>query len=884
LANVEPIQVLFWKNRLIDHPAVVAAVDPALVGRMGAVEGKPWLEAALSDAMPEFPWQRAKPSWLHLAAAIAHHLHRRLYPGTADAFGASLHDGSCWFAMRDSDHARLCILAVARFVASLAGQTTPSTVQQEFAALVERSDRDGLDQTMRAFLVEADSRSIPWHRVASRQPFVRFGYGCRQSLQRESLTRRQPAIAREFSSDKAMGLFVLREIGVPVGRLAVAVRPAEAAPLAETVGFPLVVKPNTGRKGANVAIGLTTTDQVRSAVQTILATGVPALLQSFLPGDDHRLLVVGGKFVAAARREPASVVGDGVSTIQALIDIENRNSLRGHGFRALMNRIVVDGELLRVLADQGLTPANVPTAGQRIKLRHTANISTGGTATDFTDSIHPDNRILAERAARAVGLQVAGVDFLTPDITRSWREVGGGVCELNNVVGLRPHWLANPRHNVVSPILDLTFKPGDTGRIPIALVTGSNGKTTTTRMLGRILRAAGHRVGCATTDGVQVDDEWLATGDLAGTTGASMILKEPTVTAAVLETARDGVLKRGIYVDRCEVAALLNVDREQVGIDGIDTLEQMAQLKRKVIDTARDGFVLHAGDELCQAIVRDLPAGKTILFELDPATPFGREHLAAGGRLVAPELSEDGETIRLLGAGGSSRDIVRVDEIPATLSGRVRHNVENACAAAALGVAMGVSLATIAEGLRSFTATVECSPGRFNLLDEFPVRVLLDFAHNPPSLRRAMAALGGLAANRRVVALTSPGNRPDEQIRDMGRVAAGHADFYICMERVDRRRGRAAGEIAQLMAEGLADAGVPADRVRKASTVMEALPIGRDLATNPNDLLAIYYTETRDILSLLRTVFAPTGTGLPPASATTIPLADNHAAVGEENP
>jgi cyanophycin synthetase len=338
------------------------------------------------------------------------------------------------------------------------------------------------------------------------------------------------------------------------------------------------------------------------------------------------------------------------------------------------------------------------------------------------------------------------------------------------------------------------------------------------------------------------------------------VLREPTVTAAVLETARGGILRRGIYVDRCSVAALLNVAQEQVGIDGIETLEEMARLKRKVIETARDGYVLNAGDEFCRAIAAELPRGKTILFSLDPATPFGSDHVEAGGRLVAAARCDGKETISLVENGRAPLPIVAVDEIPATFGGSVRHNVDNALAATALALAMNIDRDAIATALRAFAADIAHSAGRFNLLEGLPVRVLVDTASNPPALRRALAAAATISVSgRRIIVLASPGNRPDEQIRDMGRAAADHASFYVCMERTDTRRGRREGEIAQLIRAGLVESGVPADRIRTALTQEDGIEAGIALASGRGDLLSLFYTDFKATLRQLDDAFASSG-------------------------
>ncbi len=859
---VTTTEAFFWKNRYSEVPVMAASVDPSWAAQLRTRKLPAHLATTLPEHLPNFPRAALQASPLAFTAALCFALHDERY-GAPEVYGVTPDETAFWFALRDPGQAGYIAGEVANFVAWLTELATGDIEEfnTAFTKLQERAEAAALDQTIRAVLAECDRRGIPWRRLETTFRVVRLGQGHRQAWQMESLPGLDSGLAQRITRDKGASFRVLSEIALPVGRFAVAGTIEQAMQAAAVMGFPLVAKPNTGGKGTLVFVGLTSADQVRQAAEKILAFGTPVLLQSVFKGDDHRLLVVGGRLVAAARRNPASVVGDGVNSVEALVRTENRHPDRGPGFRKLMNYITLDDEVGRVLAGQGLRLTSIPMAGQRVFLRRTSNIHTGGTATDFTHTIHPDNRMLAERAARAIGLRVAGVDFLTPDITRSWREVGGGICEVNTTVGLRPHWLANRSQNVVAPIVDLAFPDGGTGRIPIALVTGSNGKTTTTRMLARILTAAGHRVGVATTDGVQVGDEWLLEGDVAGTRGAPVVLQEPTVTAAVLETARGGILQRGIYVEECDVAALLKVQPEQVGIDGIDTVEDMARVKRKVLDTARNGFVLNADDDMCRAMAGDFPRDKTILFSMDPASAFARVHREQGGRVVTLAESGGAEVLVRQDADGATDTVIGVAEIPATLGGRVRHNVENALAATALAWAMGIDRTVIAEGLRAFGADLGSSPGRFNLLDGFPAKVLLDYAHNPPALRQSMAALATLPREgRRVIVLTSPGNRPDDQIRDCGRAVAGNADFYVCMERLDRRRGRSEGEIARLLSEGLAESGVAADRIRLAVTQEQAVAVGAGLVREPDDLLAIFYTEFRPVLVQLKAAFAARAT------------------------
>jgi UDP-N-acetylmuramyl tripeptide synthase len=407
---------------------------------------------------------------------------------------------------------------------------------------------------------------------------------------------------------------------------------------------------------------------------------------------------------------------------------------------------------------------------------------------------------------------------------------------------------------LTSELLNTIFPAGEDGRIPIALVTGTNGKTTTTRMVDHILRAQGHIVGSATTDGVTINGEAIVDGDSAGVTGASIVLSEPTVSAAVLETARGGLLRRGIYVDRCDVAALLNIDREQIEMDGVDTLSDMAQLKRKVLDTAREAVVLNAEDAYCLQISREFPIDRTILFSFDSSNPEVESHIAKGGTAVTLAHSASGEAIVVRQREGEI-PVLLVDSIPATCGGIVRFNVANALAAVALAYGMKVPVETIAVGLSAFNLSLVHSPGRFNLIDRFPLRVLFDFANNPPALAATVDSIDRLTCGgRRICAFTSPGNRPDHQIEDCGRVVSGHFDYYICFERSDWRRGRAENEIARRLEQALLTAGIRADQIASAPTQQRAFEIAAKLV-NSDDLLVILGTDVRKSIGDLRSAF-----------------------------
>ncbi|MFI4935066.1 MAG: Mur ligase family protein [Caulobacterales bacterium] len=854
MIKLKNFQALLWRNPFADHPTAVVDIESETAVSWRISHLTPGAIALIGDRFPTLCVGSGDLAASQLLAAICLKLQREKYDLPAAA-GAT--DSQFWFAAIDPVYASITAGLAVAFLNGIISrpQITDPEVAASLVDFIGRCEATALDQSSRAMVAMASARGIPWFRLHPAIPDIQFGHGQYQHRMRETLHSDESLLSVTYSQNKALTLALLSGVGLPVGNVAVIGDPDQAAAKASAVGFPVVLKPIDGAKGVGVIVGLADPEAVRVAAGALLQSARQLIVQSFLPGDDHRLLVVSGRLIAAARREPPAVVGDGVQSIAQLIEGANLDPRRGTGFQKLMNLIEVDDELLRVLSAQGLTVANVPAAGVKVRLRLTANVSTGGSAVDVTDTIHPDNAWLAERAASVIGLTVAGVDFITPDITRSWREVGGGVCEVNAGVGLRPHWLADPSRDVVGPIMNAVFPSGADGRIPTALITGTNGKTTTTRMLDHVLRAGGHVVGSATTDGVTVNGRIVVEGDVAGPSGASIVLRDPSVTAACLETARGGVIQWGIGVDRCNVAALLNVDHEQVGIDGIETLDDMARLKRKVVETARDAFVFNAEDPRCHSISRDFPVERTILFSLDPSTEALRAHVAAGGTAVTLMGAGSQETIVIRGRGAEAK-VLGAAEIPATFGGKVRHNLANALAAVAMAHGMGVPASTIAAGLAGFEPSLEHSQGRFNFIDDLPARVLFDFAANPPAIRAVLGALEQFAvAGRRICMVSTVGNRPDGHIADCALAVAHRFDRYVCFEEVGYRRGRAPGEIAERLAVALASAGVPKELISACATEEEALAAGANLV-EPSDLLVVLGTDVRTALPELRAAFS----------------------------
>jgi cyanophycin synthetase len=589
-----------------------------------------------------------------------------------------------------------------------------------------------------------------------------------------------------------------------------------------------------------VSINLKTSEEVELAFEKAMEHGRSVVVESFIEGFDHRLVVIDGKLVAAAKRVPGHVVGDGEHTIEQLVDIVNRDPRRGVGHEKVLTRIEFDHQAERLLAKLGYDRKTVPPTGEIVYLRSTANLSTGGTAIDVTDSVHPDNREMAVRAVKAIGLDIGGVDFLTRDITESYRDAGGGICEINAGPGFRMHVAPSegkPR-NVGGAVLDMLFPPGKPSRIPIAAITGTNGKTTTSRMLAHILKMTGKTVGLTSTDGVYIDGNLSVPGDMTGPVSAQMILRDPSVDAAVMEVARGGMVRSGLGFQECNVSACLNISSDHLGLGGIDTLEQLAEVKRVPIEIATDAAVLNADDPLCLQMADYTEARKVCYVTMNPAHPLVKQHIRAGGQAFVLEQGMNGHMITIYD-NDSHTPLLWTHLIPATIEGRAMHNVQNAMFAASLAYNLGVSLEGIRQGLRTFDSTYFQAPGRMNIYDEHPFRVILDYAHNPAAVRAMCNVVDRFDVDgRKIVVLAAPGDRRDEDIRDIAAIAAPHFEYFIC-RCDDNRRGRGNDEVAVMLKNQLLEKGVASDRIEVVPDEQEATARALELAAT-DDLVLVF--------------------------------------------
>jgi cyanophycin synthetase len=689
-----------------------------------------------------------------------------------------------------------------------------------------------------ALVKAAEARDIPWQRL-NRFSLVQFGHGRHQKRIQATTTGNTSNIAVDLAGDKEETNGILRDLGLPVPEQLLVRNPEEAVRAAQRIGFPVVLKPLSGNHGRGVSTNLKTPEEVDVAFTKAREHGRTVIVESYIEGFDHRLLVVNGQLVAAAKREPGHVVGDGKHTIAQLVDIVNQDPRRGVGHEKVLTRLEFDHQAERLLAKIGYDEQSVPAEGEVVYLRTTANLSTGGTAVDVTDIIHPDNRDMAIRAIQAVGLDIGGVDFLTRDIAVSYRETGGAICEVNAGPGFRMHVApsAGKPRDVAGPVIDMLFPKDTPAHIPIAAITGTNGKTTTSRMLAHILKMSGYTVGMTSTDGVYIDGKLTVAGDMTGPKSAQMILRDPLVDAAVMETARGGLLRSGLGYRRCNVAACLNVSGDHLGLRGIDTLEQLAEVKRVPIEVATDAAVLNADDPLCLQMADYTEASRLCYVTMNPSHTLVKKHIQAGGEAFVLEQAINGHMITIYD-GEAHTPLLWTHLIPATVEGRAMHNVQNAMFAAALAYNLDISIEDIRHGLRTFDSTYFQAPGRMNIYDEHPFKVILDYAHNPAAVK----AICGLAdrfeiEGRRIVVLAAPGDRRDEDIRGIALAAAGHFDHYVC-RCDDNRRGRGRDEVAVMLKDSLLAAGIAAAAIEVIPDEQEATARALEIA-QPGDLVLV---------------------------------------------
>jgi cyanophycin synthetase len=711
--------------------------------------------------------------------------------------------------------------------------------QAELEALILLAKQKALGPSTSGLVEAAETRDIPWIRL-NQYSLVQFGQGKFQKRIEATVTSTTPHIAVEIAQDKELTIQLLRDAGLPVPRNILARTPEEAQEAAERIGYPVVTKPYNGNHGRGVMLNLRTPEEVTEGFKIASEESSAILVEKYITGRDYRILVVNGEVVAVAERVPGHVVGDGAHTIRALIDAVNSDPRRGIGHEKTLTRLEIDEQAMWCLHKLGYTLDTIPASGEQVFLRLTGNLSTGGTAIDRSDEIHYENIQMAQRAIAIIGLDIGGVDFICPDIAKPYSDVGGAIVEINAGPGFRMHLAPSegrPR-DVAGKVIDMLFPRGTPSRIPLAAITATNGKTTTTRMAAHIMKMAGRMVGMTTTDGIYIDGERILKGDMTGPWSARVVLRDTRVDTAVLETARGGIAREGLGFDRCDVGAVLNVASDHLGLRGIHTLDELADIKQVVVEAVhRDGYaVLNADNPYTRRMDRYVD-GYVCWFTTDSDNEMVKAHVRKGGRAVALEKGINGEMITLYD-DGKHIPLLWAHLIPATFEGHARFNTQNAMAAAAISYCLGATVEHIRLGLRTFGMTFYNTPGRLNVFDEYPFRVIMDYCHNAPAMAELSQFVRSVHVDgQRRVVIGAPGDRRDVDIRDFARLAATTFDTFVIREDWDRR-GRRPGEVAEIIRQVIRDEGKPDSAISIALNELEAIQQVID-ASAKDDLVVV---------------------------------------------
>ncbi|MGY3055033.1 cyanophycin synthetase [Pedobacter sp. UYEF25] len=663
----------------------------------------------------------------------------------------------------------------------------------------ELREAERLGPSTGSIVEEAVRRNIPWIRL-NKNSLVQLGYGKNQVRFRATMTEKTSSIAVDLAGDKDETKRLLTESAIPVADGVTLSNSEELENAVQKLGFPLVFKPLDGNHGKGATINVKTMEGAFAAFEYAKTYSRRVIIEKFIAGFDFRVLVIDNKMVAAAQRDPAHVNGNGIHTIQQLIDTENEDPRRGYGHENVLTEISVDRDTLDLLAKKNYTLETVPEKGEIIYLKSTANLSTGGTSIDVTDSVHPQNVFICERISRVIGLDICGIDIMAQNLTQPLKENGGVVLEVNAAPGFRMHLAPSeglPR-NVAAKVIDMLYPPGKLVKIPIIAVTGTNGKTTTTRLIAHIVRSNGKRVGYTTSDGIYVHNTMLMQGDTTGPVSASFILKDPTVEFAVLETARGGILRSGLGFDSCDIGVVTNIQEDHLGISDIHTLDDLKRVKEVVIGAVRrKGWaVLNADNGYCVKIGREARCN-VAYFSMDENNPIIKEHCKKGG--VAAIYENGFITVK---TGDWKLRVDRATHVPLTFGGAVNFMIQNVLAATLSAYLWGYKPEDIKLALETFIPSAAHTPGRMNVFRFKDFNILVDFAHNPDGFLGVKSYLQSVEATKHIGIISGTGDRRDEDIRETARISAQMFDrIYICQEKY--MRGREQQELIDLLTEGI---------------------------------------------------------------------------------
>ncbi|MBL8414888.1 MAG: cyanophycin synthetase [Propionivibrio sp.] len=849
--DVSRIRALRGPNLWSRHTAIEAIISCSETERV--INSLPGFEARLRERFPEIAL--LQPTVSDDIVSMAHALEFATLglqaqagcPVTFSRTAQTLEPGVYQVVVEYSEEAvgRLAFeLAQTLCQSAIADQ--PFDLADALRRLRELDEEVRLGPSTGSIVYAATARKIPYRRLTEGS-MVQFGWGSKQRRIQAAETDRTSAVAESIAQDKELTKRLLNAAGVPVPSGRPVNSSADAWAAAQEIGSSVVVKPQDGNQGKGVAVNLTTREQVEAAYEVAFKISDEVLVERYLPGYDYRILVVGNKLVAAARREPPLVIGDGVHSVRQLVEQVNSDPRRGVGHANSLTRISFDDIALARLAEDGLTADSIPARGMRVVLRNNANLSTGGTATDVTDDVHPEFAARAIAAAQMVGLDIAGVDIVCKNVLRPLEEQGGGVVELNAAPGLRMHLQPSfgKGRAVGEAIIANMFAAGDDARIPLVAVAGTNGKTTTVRLIASILASKGLRVGMTTTDGVYIGNRRIDTGDCSGPKSAKNVLFHPDVDAAVLETARGGVLREGLGFDRCDVAVVTNIGSgDHLGLSYISTVEDLAVVKRVIVQNvkAESGVaVLNAADPMVARMADSCP-GKVTFFACDRNHPVMAMHRARGRRIIYL----DGDSI-VASEGGFEQRIL-LAEIPVTANGAIGFQIENAMAATGAGWALGLDWDVIRSGLAGFVNDAQSAPGRFNLFNYRGATLIADYGHNPDAIQALVNAIDNMPATancRRSVVISGAGDRRDEDLRQQTEILGDAFDQVVLYQDMCQR-GRADGEVLALLQLGLKNA-------RRTSDIKEIhgefLAIDTALADlKPGDLCLILIDQIEEAL------------------------------------
>jgi len=673
-------------------------------------------------------------------------------------------------------------------------------LEDDIQRMRELREAERLGPSTGSIVEEAASRGIPWIRL-NKYSLCQLGYGANQKRIQATVTSETSSIGVELACDKEDTKYLLEQAEVEVPKGDIIRRESSLEEACRYVGFPLVVKPVGGNHGRGITVNIRNYEDALVAFRAAKEVSTSVIIEKFITGEDYRLLVINYKLVAAAKRTPAHVVGDGVSTVQQLIDKVNEDPRRGYGHENVLTQITINDLTKTIIAAKGYTVDTVLAYGERLILKDTANLSTGGTAEDVTDIVHPDNIEMAERISRIIDLDICGIDIMTSDISKPLQETGGAVLEVNAGPGFRMHLAPTtglPR-NVAAPVVDKLFpRKGDTGRIPIIAITGTNGKTTTSRLIAHIAKMNGYRVGYTTSDGVYIQNRLLMKGDCTGPASAEFVLKDPTVNFAVLECARGGLLRAGLGFHHCDVGIVTNVEADHLGLKGIHTVEQLAKVKGVIPETVLpDGYaVLNADDDLVYDMRRTVTCN-VALFSMDENNPRIQALQRLGGITA---IFENGYITICRGVW--KMRIMRVEQIPLTYGGRATFMIKNVLAAVLAAHVRGISNQDIKAALETFIPSASQTPGRLNLFQFENFKVLLDYAHNPAGMKALKEFIETLECSKKVGIIAGVGDRRVEDNNEMGSLAAEMFDEIII--RQDKNlRGKTEEELIKMLNDGI---------------------------------------------------------------------------------